>query len=427
MMEQIFQHFLRVRKVTTDTRSIEKDSIFFALKGERFNGNTFALQALEQGASMAVVDEDVPGADDRVVKVSDVLTALQDLSKMYRASFKIPFVAITGSNGKTTTKELMRDVLKKKYKVHATKGNLNNHIGVPLTLLSMPADTELAIIEMGANHQREIHGYCQYAMPDFGLITNIGKAHLEGFGGEEGVKKGKRELYDYLHQNKGIVFANTEFAVLDEVSAGMNRVEYGFHTGGQNLVAIDGGETLTFELSIEGSEVVRVNTQLAGTYNLFNMASAIAVGRYFGVEKKDIVDAIEAYTPDNNRSQIVKSGRNTIIMDAYNANPNSMVEALKNIAKQNHPTKLSIIGDMRELGETGPQEHQKIIELAKELGLRCWLVGPIFFSLKEQTDFPVFASTDEAKAYLQEHPIDQHLVLLKGSRGIKLEGLSDLL
>jgi len=193
------------------------------------------------------------------------------------------------------------------------------------------------------------------------------------------------------------------------------------------LTAIDGGETLTFELSIEGSEVVRVNTQLAGTYNLFNMASAIAVGRYFGVEKKDIVDAIEAYTPDNNRSQIVKSGRNTIIMDAYNANPNSMVEALKNIAKQNHPTKLSIIGDMRELGETGPQEHQKIIELAKELGLRCWLVGPIFFSLKEQTDFPVFASTDEAKAYLQEHPIDQHLVLLKGSRGIKLEGLSDLL
>lgn len=427
MMEQIFQHFLQVKKVTTDTRNIERDAIFFALKGENFNGNTFASKALEAGASMAVVDEDVDSNDGRIIKVENALAALQSLAKMYRSTFQIPFVAITGSNGKTTTKELMRDVLKKKYKVHATKGNLNNHIGVPLTLLSMPADTELAIIEMGANHQREIDSYCQYALPDFALITNIGKAHLEGFGGEEGVKKGKRELYDFVSQHNGLVFANTEFDVLNEVSAGMKRVEYGFHTGGQELVAIDGGETLTFDLTLESHGPVRVHTQLAGTYNLYNMASAIAVGRYFGVEKNDIIAALEAYTPDNNRSQIVKSGKNTIIMDAYNANPNSMVEALKNLSKQNHSTKLAIIGDMRELGETGPSEHQKIMDLANELGLDCWLVGPILFSLKEKINYKAFASTDDAKRYLQEHPIAQTLVLLKGSRGIKLEGLSDLL
>ena len=426
-MDRIFQQFLRVHKVTTDTRHIEKDSIFFALKGERFNGNTFALQALEAGASMAVVDEVIAGADERVVQVNDVLAALQELSKMYRSTFSIPFVAITGSNGKTTTKELMRDVLKKKYKVHATKGNLNNHIGVPLTLLSMPADTELAIIEMGANHQKEISSYCQYAMPDFGLITNIGKAHLEGFGGEEGVKKGKRELYDFIQAKEGLVFANTEYPVLDEVSKGMRRVEYGFHTGGQHLSAVEGGDTLTFDLSTENNSAIRVHTQLAGSYNLYNMASAIAVGRYFGVPLQDIVDAIEAYTPDNNRSQLVRSAKNTIIMDAYNANPNSMVEALKNLAKQNHTSKLAIIGDMRELGETGPLEHQKIIDLAQELGLSCWLVGPIFFSLKEKSNFPAFLNTDDAKQYLQNHPVEKALVLLKGSRGIKLEGLSDLL
>ncbi|MFM9985088.1 MAG: UDP-N-acetylmuramoyl-tripeptide--D-alanyl-D-alanine ligase, partial [Flavobacteriales bacterium] len=350
MLKRIFDQFLKSHKVSTDTRKIEKDSIFFALKGAQFNGNEFAVKALEAGAALAVVDEPVGADHPLIVQVEDALLALQDLAREYRRTLDIPFLAITGSNGKTTTKELVREVLAKKYRVHATHGNLNNHIGVPLTLLSIPPDCQFAIVEMGANHQREIAGYCQYAEPDFGLITNMGKAHLEGFGGVEGVKKGKKELYDYVQEHRGLLFVNTELENLKETSEGMRRLEYGFQTGDFKLQLITESPVVSYFYKDSESES-EVNTHLAGAYNLYNIASAIVVGRYFGVETAAIHHAIGSYLPDNNRSQLTKTQRNTVIMDAYNANPSSMEHALISLSNQEHAAKYFVIGDMRELGE----------------------------------------------------------------------------
>jgi UDP-N-acetylmuramoyl-tripeptide--D-alanyl-D-alanine ligase len=423
-MEKLFNHFLSVRKVTTDTRSIEQGSIFFALKGENFNGNQFALQALELGASLAVVDEDVAPGNHRVLVVNDVLKTLQDLSKMYRETFSFPVLGITGSNGKTTTKELVREVLGKKYKVYATKGNLNNHIGVPLTLLAIPVDCNFAIIEMGANHQGEIASYCNYALPDFGVITNIGKAHLEGFGGVDGIIKGKGELYQAVEKRGGVCFANTELPHLPDMVKDKNHLAYGYHTGAIQLRIIEESPVLRVEVTNTITDERReCITQLAGGYNAFNLATAFAIGNYFGVSTTDMVDAVQAYTPENNRSQWWNSGKNQVILDAYNANPSSLEVALKNLATMQHT--FFIIGDMFEMGEYAGEEHQRILDLASELELNGVAIGKEFSQCR--TDRMCFASAAEAKDYFSSNPIENKIVLLKGSRGMKLEQLKDIL
>ncbi len=405
-----------MRSVTTDTRKINQGDIFFALKGGNFNGNTFAAKALEMGASMVVIDEPQSPHDERMLLVDDVLTALQQVAKMYRESLHIPFLAITGSNGKTTTKELIRDVLAQRYRVSATIGNLNNHIGVPLTLLSIPVDCELAIVEMGANHQGEIRSYCEYALPTHALITNMGKAHLEGFGGEEGVVKGKRELYDFTHAAGGVIFVNTDLEKLKRSSEGMSITAYSSNA----LECVSESPALVYAHVHEGVRTV-YSTQLAGAYNLYNIASAIAVGEHFGVSNEKIHAAICAYTPENNRSQIKRTERNTLIMDAYNANPTSLEFALEALNKQSADKKYFVIGDMLELGDMGPAEHRHIVEVAKRLGLNGILVGPIFGSIWKEGDYPIFENNGAAKTYLETQAIRDHVVLIKGSRGIKLE------
>lgn len=417
-MQRIFDQFLKSRRVSTDTRNIMPASIFFALKGERFNGNEFAKHALDSGAVLSVVDEDVEISDDRIIKVPDALRALQELASMYRDTFEIPFLAITGSNGKTTTKELIRDVLAKKFRVTATKGNLNNHIGVPLTLLSIPQDCEFAIIEMGANHQKEILSYCQYTKPNFGLITNIGKAHLEGFGGEDGVFRGKKELYDDVHSRGGKIFVNIELEKLARASEGMELIPYGYHTGGLKLNCVSESPAVVYESTHEG--ITKTNsTHLAGAYNLFNIASAVAVGRYFGVSEDEIHEAITSYLPDNNRSQLKETGKNILIMDAYNANPSSLEYALIALSHQTNPKKYFIIGDMLELGESGPLEHQHILDIAESLQLDGMTVGPIFKNCRN--NFRAFNNNKEALDYLIENVITGSTILIKGSRGIRLE------
>jgi UDP-N-acetylmuramoyl-tripeptide--D-alanyl-D-alanine ligase len=416
MIQRIFEQFLNVRSVTTDTRKINPGDIFFALKGDNFNGNTFAAKALEMGASMVVIDEAQVPHDERMVLVDDVLTALQQVAKMYRESLRIPFLAITGSNGKTTTKELIRDVLAQRYRVSATIGNLNNHIGVPLTLLAIPANCELAIVEMGANHQGEIRSYCEYALPTHALITNMGKAHLEGFGGEEGVVKGKRELYDFTHAAGGVIFVNTDLEKLKRSSEGMSITAYSSNA----LECVSESPALVYAHVHEGVRTV-YSTQLAGAYNLYNIASAIAVGEHFGVSNEKIHAAICAYTPENNRSQIKRTERNTLIMDAYNANPTSLEFALEALSKQSAAQKFFVIGDMLELGEMGPAEHRHIIEVAQRLGLKGILVGPIFKSVWKEGDYDVFENNLAAKAFLEAQSMSNHVILIKGSRGIKLE------
>ena len=424
MLQPLFDHFLKHRTVTTDTRNITPHSIYFALKGEHFNGNLFAQQALDGGSDFAVVDEEVESNDPRIIRVDDALKAMQDLALMYRQSLTIPFLAITGSNGKTTTKELIHAVLSKKYKVHATKGNLNNHIGVPLTLLSIPADATFAVVEMGANHQREIDSYCQYALPDFGLITNIGKAHLEGFGGVEGVKKGKRELYDFVSKRGGKVFVNSELANLDEVSQGMDKIPYGFETGDFKLKITGEDPFLRFEYAVDG-KTYTVNSKLSGAYNLYNFASAIVVGNYFGVSPEAQVEAMEGYDPDNNRSQIVKTEKNTLIMDAYNANPSSMENALINLSRQKGQLYF-VMGDMRELGEEGPAEHKAMLDVASKLKLNGVTVGDVFLKVEGYDAYPRFKDAEAARAYLTGLDLHDHMILIKGSRGIRLEVLKDL-
>ncbi len=422
MESRIFDQFLKVRAVSTDTRKITKDCIFFALKGENFNGNSFALMALEQGASMVVVDEEISSDDERIILVDDVLTSLQNLSGRYRQTLKIPFLAITGSNGKTTTKELLRNVLLKKFRVSATIGNLNNHIGVPLTLLSIPDDCEIAIIEMGANHQGEIKSYCAYAAPDFGMITNMGKAHLEGFGGEEGVVKGKKELYDYVHSHKGKLFVNVELEKLKMASQGMDFIPYGFNSGGMHLELVSESPVVNYQYA-DKTFSGEFSTQLAGAYNLYNIASAIVVGQFFQVPIREIHEAICEYTPDNNRSQLLKTERNLLIMDAYNANPSSLEFALKSLANQQSEKKYFVMGDMRELGESGPEEHKNMLHIAASLGLNGITVGPIFKAVSAENNFPAFNENKEALEYLSKQNLEGFTILVKGSRGIKLEEL----
>lgn len=423
--EKLYPLFKETGKVCTDTRNIIPGSIFFALKGENFNGDNFVDQALEAGCTGAVASLDCNSTDTRVIKVQNTLSTLQELATEYRKSFTFPVLGITGSNGKTTSKELIRDVLARKYKVHATKGNLNNHIGVPLTLLSTPADCEFAIIEMGANHQREIAALSAIAQPDYGFITNIGKAHLEGFGGPEGVLKGKKELFDHIRQHGGTAFVNTALQHLSAISEGMERVLYGSDSDQNYFEVLSADPALDLNW-VNGDEKYKIHTQLAGAYNVHNVAAAAVIGGFFGVEASSIVDAIELYNPENNRSQWYQGTHNKLILDAYNANPNSMEAALRNLKLVGQGNGLAIIGDMKEMGEHSFEEHRKIIDLIKELQVDAVLIGPDFGKALYNDKIQHFNSTADAHIALKEKEIKDRIVLLKGSRSMGLEQLKEL-
>lgn len=413
--------------ISTDTRNIAKDSIFFALKGANFNGNTFAGKALALGAAYVVVDEKEFQLNDKCILVDDVLKALQDLAHHHRSQLKIPFIGITGSNGKTTSKELLHAVLSRKFNTLATKGNLNNHIGVPLTLLSIGDDVEMAIIEMGANHQLEIEFLCSIANPDFGLICNVGKAHLEGMGGFEGVKKTKKELYDHIRNNNGIAFINADDINLMEMSASVERKEYfGSHVNARVSGRILNADPfLSLEIKLKNDTTFsRIDSKLVGEYNLNNILAAICIGDYFGVELSEMIAGIESYEPSNNRSQAVKMGTNDVIMDAYNANPSSMSAAIINFSKVNATHKTLILGDMFEMGEESMREHLAMIELVHQLKFTDVIfVGKDFYACKKY-EFNFFETTDEAKKYIETIKPSHSTILVKGSRGMKLETLT---
>lgn len=423
-IKDLHQHFLDFPSVSTDTRKINDNCIFFALKGDNFNGNTYAEEALEKGAAFVVVDEKEYAVSNRYILVDDVLKTLQDLANYHRNYCSAKVIGLTGSNGKTTTKELIHGVLSKKYRTIATQGNLNNHIGVPLTLLSIQEDTEIAIVEMGANHQKEIAFLSTIAQPDFGYITNFGKAHLEGFGGVEGVIKGKSELYDYLLANHKSVFINADDPIQLEKLRGYVQ-KYGFSTQNQAYYKIESlGADPFVQLKVED---MVINTQLIGGYNFTNCAIAICMGKYFNIDLSTIKKAIEAYIPENNRSQIIEKHGSTIILDAYNANPTSMKAALESFEETGKNPKIVLLGDMFELGETAGEEHQKITDMVLEMDLEgAYFIGEIFYST--QTSFQKFNSVDEIVSFLRSNPLPKNSTLLiKGSRGMALERLLDFI
>lgn len=426
-LEKLYAAWKQYPKIVTDTRKIEKDSIFFALKGPNFNANQFAMTALENGCRYAVVDEKIFAPDDRFFLVDDVLNCLQQLAHHHRKQLSIPVLAITGSNGKTTSKELIHSVVSRKFKTLATRGNLNNHIGVPLTLLEIQAHHEFAIIEMGANHQKEIAALCEIAAPDFGMITNIGKAHIEGFGGVEGIKKGKGEMYDFLRKHNRKVFVNADSEMLMEMSEGMDRILYG-QSDGNYLIGKNCGAHPFLELELtDQNKTIKIKTHLVGKYNFDNALAAAAICKFFGVETEEIKAGLESYLPENNRSQILNKGDNTLIMDAYNANPSSMKVALENFAEMDATHKLFIIGDMLELGEESNKEHEAIAVLCDALGLKGIFIGPIFGSAIDKTRKTHFENTESAKKHLAGLGLQNHHILIKGSRGMKLETLVDFI
>ena len=428
-ISQIYPLYLSSRKVSTDSRKITEGCLFFALKGDNFDGNKFAAQALEQGAAYAIVDDPVVATDDRYILVENTLEALQDLATLHRQSFNFPVLALTGSNGKTTTKELIRAVLSQKYKTFATQGNLNNHIGVPLTLLSIDErETEFAIIEMGANHVGEIRLLCSIARPTHGLITNIGKAHLEGFGSVEGVIKAKGELYDFLSKKKGVVFVNAQNEILmDMVSRRRAFGEIVFYNSEnqENLPELIGQSP--FITYCVGDTTV--STKLVGDYNFNNIHAALRVGEYFGVEPDKLHAAISNYVPDNNRSQIVVKNGNTIILDAYNANPSSMAAALENFARMQADRKMVILADMLELGDASQAEHEQLGKQIANGNFDIVLlfgkeIVPALKSLPRAFYFPDKFSLHN---WLMDHPQTGIHVLIKGSRSMGLESTLNFL
>ena len=427
-IEQLYLLFLQHSEIVTDSRQVTTGSLFFALKGDRFDGNEYAQMALEHGASFAVIDDSRYYLDDRTFLVEDVLATLQQLANHHRKQFRIPVLAITGTNGKTTTKELIFAVLSRKYKTLATTGNLNNHIGVPLTLLKITRETEIAIIEMGANHPGEIDALCNIAEPTHGIITNIGKAHLEGFGGFEGVVRTKTELYRYLGSCQGIAFVNTGNPILAGHSEGLNIIPYDTSLSNITENKIHPGQPcLTVEAEIDGMKL-SVATRLFGRYNAENIVAAACIGHYFEVGTGDIKEAIESYRPVNNRSQVVQTRFNLLILDMYNANPSSMELALKDFAGSSHEKKTLILGDMLELGNECDNEHQLILDLIEKLKFDdVYLVGPVFTRLNRKREWICFQDSELAKMWLDFHRILNNTILLKGSRGIKLEILVDLL
>ncbi|WP_303318213.1 UDP-N-acetylmuramoyl-tripeptide--D-alanyl-D-alanine ligase [Flavivirga abyssicola] len=420
-IEQLHELFLQCSTACTDTRKIKKNDLFFALKGENFNGNEYAELALKNGAKYAIIDDVLFNTSSKTILVKNVLETLQKLASYHRSYLKIPIIALTGSNGKTTTKELINATLSQKYKTTATIGNLNNHIGVPLTLLSMTNNTEIGIVEMGANHQKEIAFLCSIAKPDYGYITNFGKAHLEGFGGVEGVIKGKSEMYDFLINNHKTVFVNGNDTIQTKKTKNANTFVFGKKNHGFDI-HIDFIEALPFVKSKYNE--LEIESQLIGDYNFNNIAAAIAIGNYFKVEDNDIKTAIENYTPANNRSQIIQKETNHIILDAYNANPTSMRAALLNFEKQPNSKKIALIGDMFELGKEAKNEHQSIADLATSLNIdQILLIGENFFKTEIKSDKArQFISFEDFKEnWLNDSKIKNVSILIKGSRGMALE------
>jgi len=424
-IEALYSIYTKYPSVVTDTRKLKLGDLYFALKGPNFNGNVFALQALEQGAAYAIVDEEIPNSSafqERILFVDDVLTTLQALAKYHRQQFNIPFIAITGSNGKTTTKELVYAVLASHFKTYTTQGNLNNHIGVPLTLLSIPKDAEMAVIEMGANHLYEIESYCSYTLPTHGMITNCGKAHLEGFGSEAGVKKGKGELFDFLSAHNGTAFVMEDYDYLQTMSNKIpNVIGYGQHSGQIQGEAIDHNGMLTVKIN-KGIDIDQIQTNLVGNYNLPNVLAAVAIGQEFKVPNDKIKSAIENYIPTNSRSQLLTWNNNEVILDAYNANPSSMKLAVENFAKINKENKIVCLGGMRELGADTLMEHQLLID---QLNQTNWenvlLVGSEFKPCVH--NYLYFDTVQEAKAWLHAQALKGYTLLIKGSRGIQMEQL----
>ncbi|WP_340066153.1 UDP-N-acetylmuramoyl-tripeptide--D-alanyl-D-alanine ligase [Ascidiimonas aurantiaca] len=421
-IEKLYTRFLESTGASTDSRSITPECIFFALKGDHFDGNLFAKNALDQGAAMAVIDNpsyEIPG---KTLLVSNVLETLQKLATHHRRQLKTPLISLTGSNGKTTTKELIHAVISTSYRTVATTGNLNNHIGVPLTLLRLQPDTQIGIIEMGANHQKEIAFLCEIAEPDYGLITNYGKAHLEGFGGVQGVIKGKSELYDHLKTHKKHIFYYREDPIQVEKLKTYSRKSSFGPTSEADLTILMKSTEPFVTLEVNNTEI---KSNLIGSYNFNNIAYAIAIGKHFQVPITLIKQAIEAYVPKNNRSQILQKGRNRIILDAYNANPSSMKVVLENFEKNTDPQKLVILGDMFELGEDAAAEHQYIADLAARLNnTEVLLVGEHFHNTLTQSK--KFRSYEDLETWLRAHLPENKTVLIKGSRGMALERILDL-
>lgn len=427
--EELYSIYLKNSSVFTDTRQVVAGGIFFALKGDNFDGNKYAAQAIESGASFAVVDDNEVVKDNRFLLVEDVLTALQELAKHHRKTFGFPVVALTGSNGKTTTKELINKVLSMKYKTYATKGNLNNHIGVPLTLLAIdPKRYEMAIVEMGANHQQEIAMLCGIAQPTHGLITNIGKAHLEGFGGVAGIVKGKGELFDYLSKKKGTVFVNaTNDTVMEMVSKRRAFGEIVFYCSASGIInpeLVEESPVVVFKTANKISV-----THLPGKYNFDNICAALAVGKHFEVEDADALEAVSEYTPDNNRSQFVQKGSNSILMDAYNANPSSMAAAIDNFAKLDAKRKIVILGDMFELGDESAAEHEALGKLIAGHSFDIVILAGkhMQHALAALPKAYYFPDKFSLHNWVMDNPQENTHFLIKGSRGMALETILGLL
>jgi UDP-N-acetylmuramoyl-tripeptide--D-alanyl-D-alanine ligase len=439
--EHLYQLFLQHPHISTDTRKIEPGSIFFALKGDKFDANTFAKQAIEAGAAYVVIDKPDFKFGEQYLLVNDSLTALQDLARHHRQQLKIPVIGLTGTNGKTTTKELIYSVLSQKFHTLATQGNLNNHIGVPLTILNINATHQMAVIEMGANHQKEIAFLCTISQPTHGLITNVGKAHLEGFGGVEGVKKGKGELYDFLKATKGVVFINTDSPELIKMQTDRhlgNAYDYGLNPIINYVHGKITGNTpfLSLVWTRQNEKSHEITSQLTGEYNFHNILAAICIGCFFKLTPDEINKGVEGYQPKNNRSQIVRTATNTLICDYYNANPSSMAVAIENMDKIEAKHKVLILGDMFELGDEAAEEHlaivkkalsvntEKIIFVGKEFGKISASSPSLVFSQTNRTGF--FEKTEDVAAELKSNPIKNSTVLIKGSRGMALERLVEL-
>ncbi len=420
-IEEIYKIYQQHPFIQTDTRQLKQGDIFFALKGNNFNGNLFLEQAFEKGAAYAVADEEKESEhSEKIILVDDVLATLRQLAMYHRKQFNIPFIAITGSNGKTTTKELIHAVLSSSYKTYTTEGNLNNHIGIPLTILKIKHDAEMAVIEMGANHQKEIEGYCKYALPTHGIITNAGKAHLEGFGGVEGVKKGKGELYDFLRATNGTAFVMWDYDYLRIMSQGIKKIiKYGTHDADVAGNASKSEPFVEVEMT-SGTSIKKISTQLVGDYNLPNILSAVAVGKYFNEKDEKIKSALENYAPSNSRSQLVEKGTNKIILDAYNANPSSMKAAVENFARFDADNKILMLGAMAELGHESLDEHKNLVELIKKFDwANVILVGGDF--LRTANPYKTFTNSLEAKKWFQEENLQNSYILVKGSRSMQME------
>ena len=415
-LKSVYEIYRQSLGINTDSRTLKKGEVFFALKGENFNGNAFAKTAIDLGASAVICDENQDFSHDNLFIVEDSLEFLQNLANHHRHQCSATFIGITGSNGKTTTKELLRDVLSTTFKTQATKGNFNNHIGVPLTLLEVKPDTEFAIIEMGANHQKEIEALCKIAEPDYGYITNFGKAHLEGFGGVEGVIKGKSELYDYLDKNNRKALLNFDDPIQKSKANFLDNSSFSFKNDADYVFEDITEERVSFKINS-----TQIDTQLIGDYNLTNVSSAIAFGLWFGAKLEDIKSACENYIPNMNRSELVKTKSNTLIMDAYNANPTSMALSISNFAKTKYDDKLMILGDMFELGEYSKEEHKAIAELTEESKIETFFVGEAFAKCNLNARSKSFKTTEELLKHLSELKITNRTILLKGSRGMGLE------